>query len=85
MEAMRVYHQLNEDGEVHLKGLPYKKGEEVELILIPAPKKKATLTAHKLLESDIIGLWSDLRRLKTVQFMPVNSENKLKDVRGLWF
>ena len=59
MEAMRVYHQLNEDGEVHLKGLPYKKGEEVELILIPAPKKKATLTARKLLESDIIGLWSD--------------------------
>ena len=41
MEAMRVYHQLNEDGEVHLKGLPYKKGEEVELILIPAPKKES--------------------------------------------
>ncbi len=59
MEAMRVYHQLNEDGEVHLKGLPYKKGEEVELILIPAPKKKAILTARKLLESDIIGLWSN--------------------------
>ena len=36
-----------------------KKGEEVELILIPVPKKKTTLTARKLLESDIIGLWSD--------------------------
>ena len=62
MEALRIPEIVQQDGEIHLKGLPYKKGQRVEIILwpaTPAPAAKSRLTARRLLNSGLIGLWRD--------------------------
>ena len=62
MEAIRVQKVLEKDGEVSVTGLPFKKGERVEMILLsetPAAPKRPTLTARRLLQSGLIGLWKD--------------------------
>lgn len=60
MEAIRVRKKLKKDGEIRVVGLPFKKGESVEMIFLSEgesspPKKK--LTAGELLNSDLVGLW----------------------------
>jgi hypothetical protein len=46
------------DGKILLTGLPCKKGENIEMILLlNRPSKKTRLTARKLLESNLIGAW----------------------------
>jgi hypothetical protein len=63
MEAIRINTQLTTDGEIRLTGLPYKKGEQVELILLPLAEanspRRRTITARQLRQSDLIGLWKD--------------------------
>jgi len=63
MEANRINTQLKTDGEIRLTGLPYKKGEQVELILLSLaeahPPRRRTITARQLRQSDLIGLWKD--------------------------
>jgi hypothetical protein len=41
-----------------VRGLPYHKGEEIEVILLQTTHKKK-LTAKQLLNSSIIGLWEE--------------------------
>jgi hypothetical protein len=63
MEAIRINALLKTDGEIRITGLPYKKGEQVELILLPLadarPTRRAPFTARQLRQSDIVGLWKD--------------------------
>ena len=62
MEAVRIRSTVDQDGEVHLSGLPCKRGQEVELILIfeeEADRPTNRLTARQLLHSGLIGLWRD--------------------------
>lgn len=62
MEAMRVQQVVAEDGEVVIKGLPYKKGQAVEIILLLKPTRIAPrprLTVRRLRQSGLIGLWKD--------------------------
>ena len=63
MEAIRINTQLKTDGEIRLTWLPYKKGEQVELILLllaeAHPPRRRTITARQLRHSDLIGLWKD--------------------------
>lgn len=62
MEAIRVQQVVLEDGKVLITGLPYKKGQLVEIILLPHPLKVALhsrLTAGQLRQSGLIGLWKD--------------------------
>jgi hypothetical protein len=62
MEAIRVQQVVAEDGKVLITGLPYKKGQSVEIILLPQPSKTALrsrLTVRQLRESSLIGLWKD--------------------------
>ena len=61
MDAIRINTKLEIDGEIRLTGLPYKKGEQVELILLPLAEAslepRRTITAQRLRKSDVIGLW----------------------------
>ncbi len=62
MEAIRVQQVVAKDGEVLVKGIPYKKGQVVEIILWPQPVKPAPrlrLTVRQLRQSGLIGLWQD--------------------------
>jgi len=62
MEAIRLRKIIQKDGEILLTGLPVKKGESVEMILLVEPltiSERPKLTAHKLLHSELIWLWKD--------------------------
>ncbi len=61
-EAVRVQQVITEDGEVLITGLPYRKGQAVEIILLPQQSNVAVrsrLTVGQLRQSDLIGLWKD--------------------------
>lgn len=62
MEAIRLQKVVEKDGQIFLTGLPYKKGQQVEMILLIEPStapKRRDLTARQLLRSGLIGLWKD--------------------------
>lgn len=62
MEAVRLQQFVENDGEVIVKGLPYKKGQAVEVILFPQSieaGKEAHFTVGDLKKSGILGLWRD--------------------------
>jgi hypothetical protein len=62
MEAIRLQRALEKDGEIFLTGLPYKKGQYIEMILLADPSiahSRPRLTARQLLHSELIGLWED--------------------------
>ncbi len=62
MEAIRLHKLIEEDGQIMLKNLPFKKGQAIEMIVvIESNDKSATqpLTARKLRMSGLIGLWKD--------------------------
>lgn len=57
MDAVRITSVIEKDGEIRLTGLPYKKGESVEAILLSSGRKP--LTAGDLLNSEVVGMWAD--------------------------
>jgi len=62
MEAIRLQKTIERDGEIFLRGLPLKKGQDVEMIILadaPPVLKRLRLTARQLLDSGLIGLWQD--------------------------
>jgi len=62
MEAIRVRQVIAEDGKVVITGLPYKKGQAIEVILLFQPKRvtpRSRLTVRQIRESGLIGLWKD--------------------------
>jgi hypothetical protein len=62
MEAIRIEQVVTEDGTVVITGLPYEKGQVVEVIMFPqapSPEPPRRLTVRQLKESGIIGLWKD--------------------------
>ncbi len=61
METVRINTVIEKDGEITMRGLPFKKGDRVEMILVPAasPSDVRKLTARRLLQSGVIGLWKD--------------------------
>jgi len=62
MEAIRLQKAVEKDGEIFLTGLPYTKGQFIEMILLSeslTPFSRPHLTARQLLQSDLIGLWED--------------------------
>ena len=62
MEAIRIHKIIEKDGEILVTGLPYKKGQRLEMILLPdspATTLKPHLTASQLLHSELVGLWKD--------------------------
>ena len=62
MEAIRVEQVVMKDGEIIITGLPYKKGQVVEVIVLAQsqePVPRSHLTVRQLRQSGIIGLWKD--------------------------
>jgi hypothetical protein len=62
MEAVQVHQVLAKDGEIRITGLPYKRGQAVDVIvLLPSaiPEPRARLTVGQLRRSGLIGLWQD--------------------------
>lgn len=62
MEAVRLEQMVVEDGQMIITGLPYKKGQWVEVIVLPQPEERAAaprLTVGQLRRSRLIGLWKD--------------------------
>ena len=62
METIRVQQVITEDGKVSITGLPYKKGQFLEVILLPQPLRtviRSRLTVRQLRRSGLIGLWKD--------------------------
>lgn len=62
MEAVQVRQVMAKDGEILITGLPYKRGQAVEVIVfLPSttPRPRARLTVGRLRKSGLIGLWQD--------------------------
>jgi len=61
MEAFRKSALVEEDGKVTISGLPYKKGDRVEVILLKSGRagKRRGMTARELLDSGLVGIWAD--------------------------
>lgn len=61
MEATRSKYAILEDGELHLTGLPYKRGEVVDVIVLPCAHVGGgtRLTVRELKRSGIIGIWKE--------------------------
>lgn len=62
MEATRREEVIVKDGQIHLTGLPYKRGDVVEVIILPQTSKievRPCLTVRQLRQSGLIGLWKD--------------------------
>lgn len=60
MEAIKIEKTLEKDGEIVLKGLPYRKGQKVELIVlsgVSTETKPLGIPASELLKSGLVGLW----------------------------
>jgi len=67
MEAIRLRKVIEKDGEVFVTGLPCRKGQYVEMILLIEPSamhRRPHLTARRLLHSGLIGLWKDRKDIK---------------------
>lgn len=62
MEAVQVRQVLDKDGEVLVTGLPYKKGQAVQVIVFPQTATtlpRARLSVGRLRRSGLIGMWQD--------------------------
>ena len=62
MEAIQVQQVIARDGEILITGLPYKRGQAVEVIVFlppTTPPSRARLTVGQLRKSGLIGLWQD--------------------------
>jgi hypothetical protein len=61
MDALRIYTTIEHDGELRLDNLPLKKGQRIELLVLPEPLQttRPFMTADDLLVSPLIGLWDN--------------------------
>jgi hypothetical protein len=67
METICLHKLIEKDGEISATGLPCKKGQHVEMILLMESSTlagKPRLTARQLLNSGLIGLWKDRKDIK---------------------
>lgn len=61
MQAIKILEIVKKDGELKMSGLPLKKGQRVEMIVMTEPVIMESIgaTAQNLLKSKIVGLWKD--------------------------
>ena len=66
MDAVRLNTVVKKDGEISMRGLPFKKGERVEMILLSAGAGtgERKLTARRLRRSGLVGLWKNRRDIQ---------------------
>jgi hypothetical protein len=68
MKAVHIHQDVERDGEIRLTGLPYRRGEAVDLIVVlPSAEEEApkaggrVLRAGDLCRSRLVGLWAARR------------------------
>ncbi|HDL18838.1 MAG TPA: hypothetical protein ENH29_07275 [Bacteroidetes bacterium] len=62
MKTIRVQQIVAKDSEILVKEIPYRKGQKVEVIVLPQTKKTRSrphLTVRRLRQFGLIGLWKD--------------------------
>jgi hypothetical protein len=62
MDVVRREEVIVTDGQIRLTGLPYKRGDRVEVILLRREREAAPrvrLTVGQLRRSGLVGLWKD--------------------------
>ena len=63
MQAIRIQQTVKKNGELVITNLPVTKGQRVEVLLLFTPSsaelQRPRLTARRLLNSGLIGLWKD--------------------------
>jgi hypothetical protein len=61
MDALRIFTIIEQDGELRVSNLPLKKGQRIELLVLPEPPKttRPMMTADDIRTSPIVGLWAD--------------------------
>ena len=61
MQAIKILEIVKKDGELKMSGLPLRKGQRVEMIVMTEPLITEFIgaTAQILLKSKIVGLWKD--------------------------
>ncbi len=62
MEAVRVQQVVVKDGEVLVRGIPYKKGQLLDIIVLshpPPTMPRSRLTVRQLRQSGLIGLGTE--------------------------
>jgi hypothetical protein len=67
MEAIRINKLVEKDGEISITGLPYKKGQHIEMIILPESSNVPEgnyMTVKDLLESGLVGIWKDRKDIK---------------------
>lgn len=60
--SLKVQKVMEKDGEINLSGIPFRKGERLEVIIRSVTSSKEDrppLTARKLLEMGLVGMWKD--------------------------
>ena len=64
--AVHIEKVVEKDGEINLTGLPFKKGERVELTLSaePAAENLTGIPASELLRSGLVGIWKNRDDIK---------------------
>ncbi|MCL0081068.1 hypothetical protein M1N64_02415 [Peptococcaceae bacterium] len=70
MSEIRLQKVVEKNGEVIMTGLPYKKGQNIEVTLFTKPQvgSKRSLTASKLLNSELAGLWENRKDIENTVF-----------------
>ena len=67
MDAIRIQKVVEKDGEILMKGLPFKKGQRVEMILLVEPSDtpgQNRATSERLSRSKLIGFWKDRKDIE---------------------
>ena len=60
MQAFKIMEIVKKDGELKMSGLPLRKGQRVEMIVMTEPLTESIgATAQNLLKSKLVGLWKD--------------------------
>jgi hypothetical protein len=61
MQAIKILETVKKDGELKMFGLPLRKGQRVEMIVMIEPLITESIgaTAQNLLKSKIVGLWKN--------------------------
>lgn len=61
MQAIKILETVKKDGELKMFGLPVRKGQRVEMIVMIEPLITESIgaTAQNLLKSKIVGLWKN--------------------------
>ena len=44
MDAIRIQKVVEKDGEIQMKGLPFKKGQNIQMILLVEPSAQGSLS-----------------------------------------